>query len=441
MLTALRPAFPACLRLVLLLGLAASGAAAVRAGTADAQLEAERAQARAMLRLILQDLRKHYYDPGFRGLDLDARFAWADRDLAEAATLHRMRGIVAQAVLDLEDSHTRFLPPRLDVQVEYGWRMRMIGETCHVVAVRPGSDAQAQGLCPGDVLLAVDGFRPDRRNLWKMLYRYQVLRPVSIVKLRVQRPGSAPREIGVATEATPADPVYDVDERFQASVHSARPHRFHDRDGVLIWKLPQFAFDRDRTAPILEALRNRSALVLDLRGNPGGSVELLEWLIGYFFPEDVTIATFRERKRVRRLKSEGRGKKRFRGELVVLVDSESASAAELFARTVQLQGRGIVVGDRTAGAVRRGRVYNHEIPAGAGLSLSFGVAVATADAILPDGRALERVGVMPDLLVLPTAQDLAWGSDPALAVAAGLVGLQLDPFEAGTLFPVEWTAR
>jgi C-terminal processing protease CtpA/Prc len=57
----------------------------------------------------------------------------------------------------------------------------------------------------------------------------------------------------------------------------------------------------------------------------------------------------------------------------------------------------------------------------------YAVSITEANVIMSDGKSLERVGVVPDALVVPTAADLATGRDPALARAAGLVGLELTP--------------
>jgi len=67
----------------------------------------------------------------------------------------------------------------------------------------------------------------------------------------------------------------------------------------------------------------------------------------------------------------------------------------------------------------------------------YGASITVSDLIMPDGKSLEKVGVTPDEVRLPTAQDLAAGRDTVLSYAASLFGVTLDPVEAGKLFPIE----
>jgi carboxyl-terminal processing protease len=127
---------------------------------------------------------------------------------------------------------------------------------------------------------------------------------------------------------------------------------------------------------------------------------------------------------------------------VVLVNSNSASAAEVFAREMQLRGRAVVVGDRTAGAVMRGRWYGKRafVEVYGSDAIYFGVSVTDADLVMSDGKSLEHTGVVPDRLLLPDAEDMAARRDPVLSRAAELLGVKLDPQKAGAMFPTEWRA-
>jgi carboxyl-terminal processing protease len=130
------------------------------------------------------------------------------------------------------------------------------------------------------------------------------------------------------------------------------------------------------------------------------------------------------------------GDQAFAGKIIVLVDSQSASAAELFARVVQLEHRGTVLGDHSSGSVMEAREYSYS--QGLDTQFYYGFSVTDADLIMGDGKSLEHTGVTPDEIILPTGQDLAVGRDPVLARASELGGAKLDPAQAGKMFPFEW---
>ncbi len=92
--------------------------------------------------------------------------------------------------------------------------------------------------------------------------------------------------------------------------------------------------------------RGYMAPVLDLRGNGGGALRALRGLVRGAFDHEVLIAVEHRRSGEEREVARP-ARSPFAGTLVVLVDSRSASAAEMFARIVQIEKRGRVIGDRT----------------------------------------------------------------------------------------------
>jgi len=136
------------------------------------------------------------------------------------------------------------------------------------------------------------------------------------------------------------------------------------------------------------------------------------------------------------LVAKSRRQNAFSGKLVVLVDSKSASASELFARVVQLEKRGIVLGDKTAGAVMESKRFSYKH--GFDTVVFYGASITDADLVMTDGKSLERTGVTPDELLLPNAKDLASGRDPVMAHAVELCGSKMTPEAAGVLFPFQW---
>jgi carboxyl-terminal processing protease len=176
--------------------------------------------------------------------------------------------------------------------------------------------------------------------------------------------------------------------------------------------------------------RGYKTVVLDLRSNGGGSVDALRELVSRCFEREILVASETRRgKTVREVAKPA--KKAFPGRLIVLVDSRSASAAEMFARIVQIEHRGIVLGDRTAGAVMTSRLFSHNV--GSRLVAFYATSVTVGDVRMSDGASLEKIGVDPDEIVLPTPADLAAGRDPVLAEAIALAGGAITSEEAGRL--------
>ena len=406
----------------------------------------DRALGRGMLQQIKKDIQKEYYDPSFGGIDLDAHFAQANEKLRQAASLGQMMGIIAQALVDFNDSHTRFIPPSRVNRTEYGWQMQMIGEQCLITAVKPKSEAEAKGLKPGDRIALLDGYQPTRENFKMIRYYYYALRPQPGMRLTTVSPGGQSRQVDVLAKVTEGFRVRDLTDEFEfweylrelenegrKNRHMYLPLAKH----VFIWKMPAFDLSDRQVESMMGRAKNREGFILDLRGNSGGYVKTLETLVGYFFTEKtVKIADRTGRKNMKPLMAKPKGRRAFPGKVVVLVDSATGSSAELFARVMQIEERGTVIGDKTSGAVMQSRVHRHS--SGVGRVVMYGVNITNADVIMSDGGRLEHSGVTPDELLIPSQEDLAVGRDPVLARAVNLIGYELSAEQAGEFFPIEW---
>ncbi len=404
----------------------------------------ERNRGRTMLNAIKDDLKKNYYDPTFRGMDIEARFKQSEERIAKASHQNEIFGIIAETLVDLNDSHTYFVPPSRSYTFDYGWKMQMIGEKCYVVWVKPGSDAEAKGLKEGDEIYTIDNIGPIRENLWKIHYLYHALTPRTVIRLNVIKPDGKQQELEVKTKIVQGKPVMDLGSgdlwdlmRRQETEARLNSHRFYEvKDDLLIWKMPSFDLEPHKVDSTVGLAKKHKALILDLRGNGGGAEETLLRMVSNFFDRHIKLGDIKRRKETKSLVAKTRGGEVFSGKLIVLIDSQSGSAAELFARVVQLEKRGIVIGDMSAGVVMRSKFYDHAH--GVNEQIFYGASITDADLIMTDGRSLEHAGVTPDELKLPTPIALAAKHDPVLAYAASLAGVTMTPEKAGTLFPVEW---
>ena len=428
---ALRPAF-----LFLLLLLPLSTTAQVS--------KIDREMAFVMLERTKDAIKNNYYDPTFHGVDIDFVFEQAKARIQAAPTRDALMMTIASAVMSLDDSHTTFFPPARAAEIDYGWQAGVYGDDCYVMRVKPNSDAEAKGLKAGDKLLTIDGLTPTRKNIWKMYYRYFVVAPAANVKMTVLHPGyEKPETLSINTKIEKTSEVMTYEMVYIKGLRKGwwdatkafELKRFGEDLSIL--KMHTFSLKEQSLDHAMSQVKNSKTLILDLRDNGGGAVSILQRLLGYFFDEEIKIGDEKRRKETKPLIAKSQKGNTFKGKLIVLVSQESASASEIFAKIIQLRGRGKIIGDVTAGAVMESRYQ--EIDGGIGQNLWYGATVTVADLIMTDGKSLEKFGVIPDETMLPTGKDLAESRDPVLSYAAKLAGVEITPENAGKFFPYEWS--
>lgn len=401
----------------------------------------DRQRALDILDVVSRNIHDTYYDPKMNGLDWNEIIQRARDKIVASNSLNDAFIQIAIAVSMLNDSHTRFQPPRRPYHLDFGFEYQMFWNHCLITRVRPGSDGAAKGLKPGDEILAINGTPTSRHSLRNIEYLNYVLDPRAEMQLQLKDSSGAKRGLELAAKLTNSPnpryrtgggAVYEMIRNNENLRHRMRMQLVQVGD-VGILKFPWFFYDVGELYSMSGKIRKNPALIVDLRGNPGGDVETAKYFTAMFLDHDVKLFDRVGRKKTAPETLKSTLSTYYPGKLVVLVDSESASAAEIFARVMQVEKRGTVIGDRTSGSVMEATSIGFTSS-----GVDYGAEITVANLVMADGQSLEHRGVNPDEVVLPQPTDLASGGDPVLAHAAAELGVTISPEDVGKLFPYEW---
>ncbi len=257
--------------------------------------------------------------------------------------------------------------------VGVGIKIKQTGDYVEVIEPIADSPAEAAGFLSGDIIIAVDGQSIQGKPLSEVvaLIKGQI---GTVVSLTVER-------------ADRAQPLVIAVKRDLVVVKSVMYRR---RDGVDIIKIT--SFDSDTARELAEILSDRALgdkIIIDLRGNPGGLLDQVVAAADLFLDEGQAICSVDYR--VYQDQQFSAQTAAATADLVVLIDGDSASAAELFAGAMQDNQRAKIVGQTSYG---KGTVQSlYHLADGTALKLTIGK-YAT-----PNGRFIDGVGIIPDVVV------------------------------------------
>ena len=186
--------------------------------------------------------------------------------------------------------------------------------------------------------------------------------------------------------------------------------------GIIRWNIwmPALAAKFDAA---IDSLRSSDAILLDIRGNPGGVGGMAMGFAGHFVDSMHVIGLMKQRgtndmrftANPRLVNAAGQRVQPFTGPVALVVDEISVSTSEIFAEGMQTIGRARVFGTQTAGQALPSvaeRLPNGDI-----------LYHAIANFVSPTGKQIEGAGVTPDVKAPPTRKALLEGKDPALDAA------------------------
>lgn len=257
----------------------------------------------------------------------------------------------------------------VQIQVENG--------LVRVLSAVEGAPAGRAGIHTGDVLTSLDGLSLEGRSTNEVMKMMRG-KPGSPVLVTVRRPDGRVADVALTREVIKTQPV-----RYRAigDIGYIRITNFDRQTGPGL---------SDAVAALRSDLGDRLAgFVLDLRNNPGGLVTQAVEVADSFLDHGVIVST-RGRGGVELRRYQAKQGDLARGlPMVVLVNSGSASAAEIVAGALQDNKRAVLMGEQTYG---KGSVQTI-IPLGRG----SGMKMTTARYYTPSGRSIQAIGIVPDI--------------------------------------------
>lgn len=281
------------------------------------------------------------------------------------------------------DPYSRYVSPAAAVQDEaqrqgsagLGLVLQRQGRIVRVVQVRTDSPAESAGLRAGDVVVAVDGQMTAGQPVGTV-ETWMSGPDGSSIRL-VWRSGRAQRSAKLVREIIPPETVFTQTD-----------------DDLLVLRVTGFSHETEElfSAAIQQAMAGTETpggLVIDLRGNRGGLLGEAVMLADTLLPSGTVAVTEGRDPAANRIWRSYNGEEARGVPVVILVDADTASAAEVLAAALADRGRAVVVGSSTTG---KGLVQAFTtLPDGGELFVSWSRVLA------PRGWPLQGLGVLPQV--------------------------------------------
>jgi carboxyl-terminal processing protease len=375
---------------------------------------------------------QRYFDPGFNGVDwraVGARYrplamsARYDDDFWEV--LNRMAG-------ELRDSHTRVEAPkfvalrRRQEYISLGLDINRVEGKIVVVSVTPDSDAYWAGVRPGMEVARIDGAPAEERYAPALAAEREQSTQWAKERRAFRTLLLGDPDTRLAFEFIRADGstfAATLTRKVVRAAPTATARKLPSGFGYVRFT----GFSWSVRAQVLDAIqiqRSLPGIVIDLRNNAGGSASMVEDIAELLVREKTDVGSIITRTGqpvtlfgypVEKIKRTLAGSPHaYDKPVVVLVNAGSASASEMLAGGLQDIGRVKVVGQRSCGCLL-GFLGYASVPGGAELAYSE-IGMVSAK-----GHRIEREGVVPDIDVPITREDLRLSRDRTLEAAEDLL--------------------
>lgn len=348
---------------------------------------------------------------GYQFSDVDLGLFWdvwkrVNENYVDAEVLNiddRVYGAIKGMVASIGDPYTVFMTPDETQEFDQtlSGTLQGIGAELSVkdgnlVVISPlkNSPAEKAGLLPGDIVYKIEGKLTNEMTLFEAVIKIRGQKGTSVTLTVIRKGVSSPFDVIIVRDNIHIESVSWEDEG----------------KGIFYISINQFS-DSTKTefnkvvSDIL--LKEPKALILDLRFNGGGYLDIAVDILSEFLASDEEAVMIKRRDGERKEVVKVSGASRLKDiPVVVLANNGSASASEIVAGAIQDHKRGIVIGEKTFG---KGSVQEVEkLKDGSSLRITI------AKWLTPLGRSIDGVGIEPDIKVALTPEDVKKEKDPQL---------------------------
>jgi len=384
-----------------------------------------------LLLQVWQHVNENYFDENFNGINWNNTYTEYKDKIEACNNTDSLFLLLNQMLFQLNSSHCgvgllsgldKAISPYLFKNGEVGIDVRIIDAKIIITQVKENTPAAIANIKPGYCIKTINGlslsdieqqveYKPpfnDRNHTFHLTT--EVLRHIY---------GEAGTELKMEfikeNEQVYSETLIRTNRLNATQLGGGMPPAFLESESRLLTdNIAYLSFNAFNPADLahvfhsFEKVSDSEALIIDLRGNDGGSIEAMKLLLGRFISERKKYGTYINRNERNEDFIEPRGRK-YNGKLVLLVDEMSISGAENMAGIVQTFNIGKVIGKRTPGQMLWGNGYL--------INDNIALVLPIYKLEYPNGFNPENTGITPNVEVPLNRGDLLKGKDTQIEKA------------------------
>ncbi|PKL36569.1 S41 family peptidase [Candidatus Peregrinibacteria bacterium HGW-Peregrinibacteria-1] len=306
----------------------------------------------------------------------------------------KVYGAIKGLVESIDDPYTVFMDPSeskqfnssLEGELEgIGAELTVIDKALTIVSPLRDSPAERAGLMPGDIIYKIGEEFSIEMSMIEAILSIRGEKGTSVTLTIIREGIEEPFEVTIIRDSIKIESV--TVEQLEDGITYISVNNFNEKTN-----------EQFNNAISTLLLGDPEGIIIDLRFNGGGYLDISVDLLSYLLPADTPALIMKQRNGKQETLYTKRSPKLLETPIVVLVNQGSASASEIVAGAIQDHKRGIIMGTQTFG---KGSIQEVD-----SFSDGSSMRMTIAKWFTPNDRSVDEVGLTPDIIVEMTEEDI-----------------------------------